>query len=417
MPFTFIHASDLHLDSPFRGVTAQAPAVAGPVQEATFSAFDRLIRLAIERQVLFVLLAGDVYDGADRSLRAQLRFLAGLGQLAARGIACLVVHGNHDSLDGWSSALSWPEGVHVFGSQPATVRLVQAGAAVAAVCGISYSQRRTTEPLAERLRPCDSELFQIALLHANCGGNPDHEAYAPCSLDGLLSAGFDYWALGHVHEHAVLHEYPHVVYAGNTQGRHSRECGPRGCYLVRVDDRRRLELEFHGLESVRWAMPRVSIDGLDTVDGLQRAVEDEVLRVRDAAGGRSCVCRVALEGRGPLYDELAREGALAGLCDAVRETVGAEPPFIWVEELLFGCRPQVDLARRQQQGDLLGTALQLAAEWLGSQDLAAQLAPVLAELFEHRRAGKALDDLPPGELRSLVDEARWLCVDLLEGRA
>ena len=417
MPFKFIHAADLHLDSPFRGVTAQAPEIAAALQDATFRAFEGLIQLAIEQQVLFVLVAGDVYDGADRSIRAQLRFRDGLAQLAAHGIHAFVVHGNHDSLDGWSSALTWPDGVKAFGAQPETVVVQQDGLPVAAVSGISYGRSRVTESLAQQLHPDAGELFQIALLHANCGGYAEHEPYAPCTLDELAAAGFDYWALGHVHEHAVLSQYPHVVYPGNTQGRHIRESGPRGACVVHVDQGKQVELSFHPLDSVRWMAPNVSISGVDSVDALQRTLEKAALGGRDAADGRAVVCRITLEGSGALYDELARDGALTGLRDALRETLAAEQPFVWVERLESRCRPEMDLARRQEQGDLLGTALKVAAELLDSDQLATQMAPALEDLFQHRRAGKALDELSATELRALVDEARWLCVELLEGGA
>ncbi len=420
MSFAFIHAADLHLDSPFQGVRAESPAVARALQEATFAAFARLIELAIARQVQFVLLAGDVYDAADRSLRAQLRFVAGLQELAAHGISCCVAHGNHDALEGWSAALQWPAGVHVFGPEPATVRIGPEGLPRAAVCGISYSQRHAREPLAARLRPDGSGLFQIALLHANCGGHPAHDVYAPCTVDELARAGFDYWALGHVHERAVLHEYPHVVYPGNPQGRHVRESGPRGCFVVEVDDRRGVRLEFCALDAVRWSTAAVSIEGCTTVDALQRAVTEAALRRQEAAAGRGCVCRVLLEGRGPLYAELAREGAVADLRAAVNEALAGREPFVWIEDVQLWCRPELDLARRQQQGDLLATALRLADEALRLPDaeLVQRLQDdVLGDLLRLCRAEEVFDRLDPAELRWLLDRARWLCVELLESGA
>jgi DNA repair exonuclease SbcCD nuclease subunit len=138
--FSFVHASDLHLDSPFAGVTATAPEVAERLRTATFDAFDNIVRLCIERRVDFLLVAGDVYDGADRSLRAQLRFRDGLLRLAEQGIRAFVAHGNHDALEGWSSAIEWPEGVRVFGEELASVPVERDGAPIALVSGISYPE-------------------------------------------------------------------------------------------------------------------------------------------------------------------------------------------------------------------------------------------------------------------------------------
>src|SRR3990172_993244 len=147
-PFSFIHAADLHLDSPFKGVIGEAPHIAEAVYSATFDAFESLINLCIEKQVNFLLIAGDVYDGRDRSLRAQLRFRDGLERLAERGISAFVVHGNHDPLKGWSNQIVWPSGVHVFGAEEVeTVTFAMDGKPVAFISGISYMEAQETRNL------------------------------------------------------------------------------------------------------------------------------------------------------------------------------------------------------------------------------------------------------------------------------
>jgi len=80
--FSFIHCADLHLDSPFEGLQQVAPALARLLRDPTFQAFDQVINLALEHRVDFIIVAGDVYDGADRSLRAQLRFRDALARAA-----------------------------------------------------------------------------------------------------------------------------------------------------------------------------------------------------------------------------------------------------------------------------------------------------------------------------------------------
>ena len=72
--FRFIHCSDLHIDSPFKGLTSQNPALSCVLRESTFKAFQNIARLALQEKVDAVLIAGDVFDGADRSLQAQLKF-------------------------------------------------------------------------------------------------------------------------------------------------------------------------------------------------------------------------------------------------------------------------------------------------------------------------------------------------------
>ena len=107
--FSFIHTADLHLDSPFSGLRQVDGEIASLLKDATFRAFDNVVELALKNEVDFLLVAGDVYDAADRSLRAQLKFADGLKKLANGGIRSFVCHGNHDPLDGWIASLQWPE--------------------------------------------------------------------------------------------------------------------------------------------------------------------------------------------------------------------------------------------------------------------------------------------------------------------
>jgi len=250
MSFSFVHAADLHLDSPFKGVTAESPAIAGSLHSATFDVYNSLIDLCIEKQVQFLLIAGDIYDGADRSLRAQLRFRDGLQRLADKNIQAFVVHGNHDPFKGHSRSIDWPEGIHVFSYRKVkSIPFKIDNSPLALISGISHENISITTNLAKKFESHDPDLFQIGLLHCNVGKDTGHEAYAPCELQDLIKTGLDYWALGHVHERKILHKDPYVVYPGNTQGRNIREQNERGCYLIQVDDNNRVSnLHFARLE-------------------------------------------------------------------------------------------------------------------------------------------------------------------------
>ena len=157
--FRFVHAADLHLDTPFRGLAAEDEQVAGAMRDASLDAFDDLVELAIDRGSAFVLLAGDIYDGESRGVRAQLRFLKGLERLSAANIKVFIVHGNHDPLGGWSAIRSWPSGVTIFGDRDVQCHPVQInGRTVANIYGISYAQREVSDNLALRFRRRDAEV-------------------------------------------------------------------------------------------------------------------------------------------------------------------------------------------------------------------------------------------------------------------
>ena len=220
----FVHCADLHLDSPFKGLFDVAPAIAKSIYNATFEAYDNIIELCLQEQVDALFVAGDIFDGADRSLRAQLRFIEGLNKLEASGIRSFICHGNHDPLDGWEAQLGYPAGCHRFGPEVSGVPVFSKEPDRTMVYGISYPQREVRENLVPKFNQVDQGPFNIGLLHANVGTDTGHDTYAPCNLSDLEQAGVDYWALGHVHTHQVLRqENPVVVYPGNPQGRHQNE--------------------------------------------------------------------------------------------------------------------------------------------------------------------------------------------------
>ncbi|WP_296978059.1 DNA repair exonuclease [Thermobacillus sp. ZCTH02-B1] len=306
-PFRFIHAADLHLGSPFKGLADAPEHVRRGLAEAEYAALRRLTEAALELGADFAVFSGDLFDSADRSLRARAALHRAWSRLAGAGVRVFAIHGNHDPLGGGPAMFEWPEGVHVFGAddraehRPACRR---DGKPAAFVYGISYDRRAVTENLVPRYRPAEGADFHIALLHANVDGDPDHDAYAPCRLSELTGAGFQYWALGHVHGRRVLHEYPHVVYPGNLQGRHPGETGAKGCYLVEVDASGGVRLTFLPLDGVRWLSCRVSIDGLEDEERLLERMEECAVRTASSADGRPVMLEVVLEGRGPLHRRL-----------------------------------------------------------------------------------------------------------------
>ncbi|QDE94507.1 serine/threonine protein phosphatase [Myxococcus xanthus] len=341
MPFKFVHAADLHLDTPFRGVATQGPLL-GRFQDSTFRALARITEVCLRERVAFLLLAGDLFDVKDRSVRARLALRRELGRLDAAGISTFIVHGNHDPLSGDTGALGLPPSVKVFGPDWEEVEVKREGRRLCRVQGISYPDVEVRDDLSARFRRT-GDGFSVGLLHANLGGAEGHANYAPCTTAGLGSRGLDYWALGHVHTRAE-HMLPGggvAVYPGNPQGRHANETGPRGCMLVEVEDggmRRR----FIPVDGVRWHKLEVPLTGVSTLDGLlATAMEGVEARCAPELDGHAV--RLTLTGRGPLHRELARPGALAQLEVDLREQLARSHPPVLLESLRDSSRPEVDL--------------------------------------------------------------------------
>ena len=417
-PFRFVHAADLHIDSPFKGLREVNPAIAERLRESTYDAFKQLVTFSIESRADFLLVAGDIYDGADRSVRAQLRFREGVRRLSEFGIQTFAAHGNHDPLDGWQPSLESPDSLHVFGAEPEWVEAARSdGTVLAQIQGVSYPTREVRDNLAREFTPPPMPgLFSIGLLHCNVGGNTGHDDYAPCSIDDLIATGLDYWALGHVHSAQQLGDgSPCVVYPGNTQGRHPNERGERGCYLVEVGPAGGVTLTFHPLDVVRWERQDVDIVGVRDVDGVLEAVSRAVQNLRVEAGGRDVICRLSLTGRGPVHEELHRDdGALGALLEAARGEAGLASPWVWIEDLRDRTRADVDLARRAEQDDFLGMLLQRAERALDHDQRLAEFSSPVAEEFARRVNADLLEQPSVSDMREWLDSARLLLAERLE---
>ncbi len=412
--FRFVHAADLHIDSPFPGIGDVDGRVATRLREATYEAFQNLVDLCLKTGADFLVIAGDVYDGADRSVRAQLRFRDGLSRLAERGIQTFVVHGNHDPLDGWQSSISWSEGVHIFGAAPEWKNIEKNGEVVAAVQGMSYPTREVTDNLAVQFSPPQSgSIFAIGLLHANVGAKSGHENYAPCTVDDLSASGIDYWALGHVHTRQTLKRAaPVIAYSGNTQGRHPNETGARGALVVDVDPSGASKTEFVPLDVVRWEHSKVDIANLETIDGLDSAIRQQTDNLNAQAEGRDVVCRFTLVGRGPLHEQLTADGAVDDLLEAARNSWSGGSPWVWVERIVDSTRPAIDIEARAKQDDFLGATLKRALLSSIESDEIDRLTEIVSDVFSGRRNG--LDKPNDEQVSAWAEEARWYLAELLE---
>lgn len=417
--FAFIHAADLHLDTPFHGIAAESPQVRELLVEASLRCWDSLVKFAIERQVAFVLLAGDLYDGAERGVRAQIRVRAGLDRLSKAGIRTFIVHGNHDPLDGWRAAGALPEGVTVFGHADVEgVPVLRGEETLAIIYGISFGRQNVQENLALKFKRGSPDGIHIGLLHCMVGESADHGRYSPCSVEDLRSRGMDYWALGHVHLRQTLAESsPWIVYPGNLQGRSAKqsELGPKGALLVDVRDNVICTPEFVPLDCVRFVRCEVDVSGAADVGDLRDTVLSRLDDLRHSNDGRSLVVRVILSGRGIVHQDLAGREAMRELRDALTEELAGYQPLVWIESIQDETRALLDRDVIRARGDF-------CSELLLSIDALSGNERELRELTEEQwpsSTRKSLQSLgvqyDGEELRLILERAECLALDLLEG--
>lgn len=348
----FIHTADIHLDSPLKGLAGQEGTAADRIRTATREAFENLVGQALQEEVAFVIIAGDLYDGDWRDYQTGLFFVRQMGRLAAAGVPVFLLYGNHDAESQITRRLVLPENVRVFSSRkPETFNLKELGVALH---GQSFRQRDVADNLVPAYPEPIPSMFNIGVLHTGLGGMGGHANYAPCTLDDLVKKGYDYWALGHVHQAAVLHERPHVIFPGNLQGRHIRETGPKGAYLVTVEDGElATALPVPG-DVVRWTQLSVPVDGCmrmtEAVDRMRAAIEDAAARDAD---GRLLACRIELTGQTDIHDSLlaSTEHLLA---EARGAALGLGEETAWIERIVIATRPVLDPATLRAREDALG---------------------------------------------------------------
>lgn len=329
--FRFLHTADIHLDSPLRGLAGHDGQTAEKIRTAPRAAFERLIAKAIDERIDFMVIAGDLYDGTWRDYRTGLFFSEQMGRLNQAGIPVYLAHGNHDAENRITGRLVLPDNVRTFGhGKPETFR---ADTLKVALHGWSFPQRDVTENPVPGYPPPVEGMFNIGILHTGLGGRSGHANYAPCTVGELVAKGYDYWALGHVHQREILHERPHVVFPGNLQGRHVRETGPKGAYLVSVRDNDIAAMTEVPVDVMRWEVLPVDATGTETVpevvDAIRKALEAEAGNV----GDRLLACRIRLHGRTALHDRLTTDdGRLAAEARSVALALGEE--VAWVEKVV-----------------------------------------------------------------------------------
>ncbi len=330
---------------------------ASTLANATYSAWRNIVDLCIGEEVDFLLVAGDTYDSADRNIRAQLQFIEGLRRLDENGIAAYVVRGNHDPDDAWSESITMPENTTIFSSSEPEVVIHRDpdGRPLAAIVGMSFATAHIYDNLAEQFPGREDEWpFTIGLLHCSVGGTAGHEPYAPCSIQDLRRCGYDYWALGHIHQPTVLSAGdPHIIYAGNPQGRDMGERGERGCRLVTVDADGTVEIDV--ARTCRHLWKEIEIDLSDSVD--PAALEEEI-RGRIAhilrEEGVPVAGRILLTGATPLHHELTVKGGITALEERlIEDPPGDRYPFS-IERVLCRTVPVIDRDAVLVRDDILG---------------------------------------------------------------
>ncbi len=308
MPFHFVHTADIHLDSPLRSLALRDPDIADLIGDATRQAFERTIDLCLDERVDALMIAGDLYDGGQTSIKTALFLTAQLRRLDKAGIRTFIVRGNHDAQSRITRELTLPESVKVFGGRGEAVILERPrGEIPVAVHGVSFAKPQAPESLVPKFRPAVADAFNIGLLHTSLGGSPNHDPYAPCNMADLVATDFDYWCLGHIHKREVHSENPFIVMPGIPQGRHIGEDGPRSVTMVRVGDDRSVSCREHSVCVAQFERVTVDLTGVERHREMVERIGAKIEAAQNGVAADHTVIRLGLRGQTPLNWQLRRD--------------------------------------------------------------------------------------------------------------
>lgn len=406
--FKFIHTADIHLDSPLQGLSHYEGAPVDSIRGATREALKGLVQTAIQEQVAFVLIAGDLFDGDWNDYNTGLFFASQMSKLRDHNIRVFYLAGNHDAASRITKTLVMPNNVFRFSHHhPETITLENIGVALH---GQGFSRPDIKENLALQYPHPKEGFYNIGILHTAMTGREGHELYAPCRIQDLTSRAYDYWALGHVHKREVLLKTPLILFPGNIQGRHIRETGPKGCTLVSVEKDGSAVLEEVALDVVRWTHVAIDATGLHEAEDVMFETRSAIEKALENADGRLLAARVSISGSCSAHTALNAEQER--WVNQVRlEATDIGGSNVWIEKVVMKTTLPVDIKKLAANEGPLGDLLRFIDQIVTDPDQLSELAETLSILksklpVELRHGENPMDLESPECLRELIADAR-----------
>lgn len=400
---SFIHAADLHLDSPFTGMSTVPESIFQEIRNSTFTALERLVEVAIDKEVDFIVLVGDLFDNEKQSLKAQIRLRQAFEQLQTHGINIYVSYGNHDHLNGNIYPVTYPDNVFIFSSENVRSFVYKRDEEpLATIHGFSYENRAVINNKAKEYQVTEAAIpFHIATLHGSIQSNTDHDTYAPFKLSDLTEQPFDYWALGHIHKRSILKKDPYIVYPGNIQGRHRLETGAKGCYYVTLT-KTKTNLTFIPLHALEINTMTMDVSECKEIHDLESIIQK---RMKQTTTLTPQLIELILQGENDPLENWSDQGLVEDMIELVNETLIHQQNWNYI--FTFSVRTKhTQINKELYKGD------HFTGELLREFD-EVTIQPFLKEVFEHRQGRKYLVGLNDKESEEIKSKAKQLLINQL----
>ncbi|EAF0705451.1 exonuclease SbcCD subunit D [Listeria monocytogenes] len=390
----FLHMADLHLDSPFIGLSTLPQPLFSAIQESTFQSLERITTVAIKEAVDFVLIAGDIYDSEDQSVRAQARFSKEMKRLEVANIPVFMIHGNHDFIEKHKEKLTLPSNVHVFSEQVEVMSHKTATGVSVNIYGFSYNERHIRSSRVDKYKIQGNADFHIALLHGSeVSSSEEHDVYAPFRVQEISKKGFDYWALGHIHKRQLLAESPSIYYPGNIQGRNRKESGEKGASIITLSEAS-TTIDFIGTSPIIWEEAVITLPENSEINAFYR----ETTKLLESYQGRSHSYFLHIIVKMENKQKIDTNDWLQMLQEEVEIT---DNTFVWVHKLTTEITNQSN-SQTWYESHLAGEEIKHSFETL--QDESAFYQAVEA-LYLESGVSRYLDDLSEIDCERLLHDA------------
>ncbi|SEH87267.1 DNA repair exonuclease [Tardiphaga sp. OK245] len=393
--YRFVHAADIHLDSPLRSLAMRNPELAALVGNASRQVFERIIDLCLDEQVQALILSGDLYDGEQTSMKTA-RFLADqLRRLHTASIKVFMIRGNHDALSKITRQLVLPDSVHLFEARGEAIAVDRdAKDRQVVVHGLSFAKPQAPESLLKKYRPPTEGAINIGLMHTSLDGSPGHDVYAPCSASDLTNSGFRYWALGHIHKRSAIHGRGacSIVMPGIPQGRDVGESGPKSVTLVNVMDDGAITLDERIVSVAQFERVHVDASGITTWRELAAGIEAALGDALGNSASEHLVARLSVSGITPLAWTIRRD---ADLLRTEAESRSAALGNVWIDKLEIDCRRPTTVMLGESADPVEELKKVIADDIIDSEGFQAEARDIVEKL---------LDQLPPESRRSLIPD-------------
>lgn len=418
MNFTFIHAADIHLDSPLRGLEKYEGAPVDEIRNATRGALINLVEFAIEKEVAFIIIAGDLYDGDWKDYNTGLFFVNQMTRLQKAGIKVYMIRGNHDAQSLITRELNLPDNVIEFPVDQPGIEMDEE--LRVALHGQGFASRSVTDNIVKQYPDKVDGYLNIGILHTSATGREGHENYAPCTVQDLIEKGYDYWALGHIHQREVLHQqHPTILFPGNIQGRHIRESGDKGCTLVRVKNGEIDSYQHYSLDVLRWKICEVDASNAETIEDVIGEARLQLEQLQNQAEGRFLAVRFHITGASPVHQQLIVDKN--HVTNNLR-SLAIEFGDVWVEKVKVMTSRLIHIDELKESNSPIASILEFLEDLRDDEETVQLLFQEIADLdkalpHELKNREDGLDFSDPEAMKSRLQEVEDLILHYIQTKA